>query len=408
MATTPINTTTSTASSTYLNKTFYQRQLLELAKTILVHQQFGTKKTIPAHSGKTTEFRKSNQYTPDTESYLLTEGTVPTGLTYGQTHITSTLYSYGTYVAISDQLELTAYDDVVAENVDLIGEVIMNSIELVTRDALIGEASSQYAGANATMLAIDTTDTCSINEIRKAVATLKKAKAPKFSVGGQKPCYVAIVGPDVAYDLEGDSDWKRPNEYNGLKPIFSGELGMLYGVRFVDSTETYKTEQSVNNLVNATTSSSASFVLKNTPTDAEVEYLSTAGNKIKIGATVAGATEYTIASFVESTKTVTLTGAVTLTANHFVFSEDAGKVQTSGAGVPVHHTLVLGKDAFACIDVEGSGMMEIIIKPKESGGPENPLNQYGTVGAKVELYAAKVTHPLWVVDVMSAATLTNP
>ena len=42
-----INTTTNTAGTTKLNKTFYDRQLLESAKTRFVHAKYGQAGGIP-------------------------------------------------------------------------------------------------------------------------------------------------------------------------------------------------------------------------------------------------------------------------------------------------------------------------------------------------------------------------
>lgn len=42
-----INTTANTAGTTKLNKTFYDRQLLESAKTRFVHAKYGQKRPIP-------------------------------------------------------------------------------------------------------------------------------------------------------------------------------------------------------------------------------------------------------------------------------------------------------------------------------------------------------------------------
>ena len=57
-----INTTANTAGTTKLNKTFYDRQLLESAKTRFVHAKYGQKRPIPKNSGKRVEFRKWNLF----------------------------------------------------------------------------------------------------------------------------------------------------------------------------------------------------------------------------------------------------------------------------------------------------------------------------------------------------------
>ena len=57
-----INTTAS--GSVKFPSKFYDRQLLESAKTRLVHQEFGQKRSIPANSGKYVNFRRWNLFDP--------------------------------------------------------------------------------------------------------------------------------------------------------------------------------------------------------------------------------------------------------------------------------------------------------------------------------------------------------
>lgn len=54
---------------------------------------------------------------------------------------------------------------------------------------------------------------------------------------------------------------------------------------------------------------------------------------------------------------------------------------TATAGT-LHKTLIVGKDAYGVVDVDGSSKPEIIIKPTGSAGSEDPLNQRATVGWK--------------------------
>ena len=46
-----MNTTLSTQENAYFNKTFYDRKLLDTAKTRLVHANFGQKRSLPRHNG---------------------------------------------------------------------------------------------------------------------------------------------------------------------------------------------------------------------------------------------------------------------------------------------------------------------------------------------------------------------
>ena len=64
------------------------------------------------------------------------------------------------------------------------------------------------------------------------MTTLKKMKAPK--IDGK---YVAIIHPSVAYDLRSSDAWVEAHKYAGATELFSGEIGELHGVRFVETTE---------------------------------------------------------------------------------------------------------------------------------------------------------------------------
>lgn len=398
-----VQTTINTASpTTYLNKTYYDRTMLEWAKAQLVYAQFGQKRPIPRNNGKQVEFRRWTLFPPDKVTQKLTEGVTPSSQSLGQTKVEAEIAQYGAYVEISDLLDLTAYDPVINDSAELLGEQLGIVVDNVTRDAMIADASDQYAGGAANQNSVAATSYLTVDEIRKAVRTLKNNKARRFSGNGRSGHFVCIVDPYATYDLQSDSLWQDVSKYSNAEQIYSGEIGRLFGVVFVETTEGKIDAQSVLNAVNANTSSSATFVLKNDPTDAEVAYLSTGGNKIMIGST-----EYTLAasgSYTPATKTVKLSAAASLTANAIVYSLDCGAVDASTkAGVTLHNSLIFGADAYGIIDVAGSGVLQTIIKPRGSAGTADPLDQRSTVGGKVMGYTAKVLNSLWIINIHHAA-----
>ena len=397
-----MNTTTSTNASTYFNKTFYDRKLLDTAKTRFVHANFGQKRSIPRNSGKRVEFRKYNLFTPDTDALTLVEGVTPTGQNLTQSKVEAEVKQYGAYVEISDLLEMTSYDPVIADSAELLGEQLGTVIEWVTRDAMCQTTNVQYAGGAASRVALTASNKLTVDEVRKAVRTLKKNKARPFvsalDGSGRKPHFICICSPDATYDLQADPLWQDVSKYSNAEQIYSGEIGRLFGVVFVEATEAKVYSQSVFNAVNANTSSSTTFVLKNVPTPKEVAYLSTGGNKLMIGSN-----EYTISPntpYNPELRLVKLTSAISLTANTVVYSRDAGAPdETTHVAPDVHATLIFGADAYGVVDVAGAGAMETIIKPRGSAGTTDPLDQRSTVGAKVAAYAAKVLNPLWLVKI---------
>lgn len=409
MANQNVQTTVNTQPTTaYFNKTYYDKKLLEIAKTRFVYANYGQKRPIPRGAGKTIEFRKYDLFTPDAVTNKLTEGVTPDAQTLSQTKVEATVAQYGAYVCISDLLDLTAFDPVISDSTELLGEQLGTLLDWITRDEMVANASDQFAGGRAAMSGITASDKLTMTEIRKAVRTLKKNKARMFStnvVDGSRrtPHFICICGPDATFDLQNDENWKDVSKYQNAEAIYSGEIGRMFGVVFVESTEAPASTQSVFNAVNQNTSTSSTFVLKNTPTAQEIAYLSKGGNKIMVGGT-----EYTLSPntpYTPSTKTVKLTAAVSLTADTVVYSKDCGEIDsTTKRGLPVYHTLVFGADAYGVIDIDGSGAVQTIIKPAGSSGTEDPLDQRSTVAAKVMAYVAKVLNPLWIVDVQHAVS----
>ena len=236
-----MNTTVSTASTAYFNKTFYDRKLLDTAKTRFVHANFGQKRSIPRNNGKRVEFRKYNLFTPDTGALTLVEGVTPTGQNLSQSKVEAEVKQYGAYVEISDLLEMTSYDPVIADSAELLGEQLGTVIEWVTRDAMCETTNVQYAGGAASRVALTASDKLTVAEIRKAVRTLKKNKARPFVTAmdgsARKPHFICICSPDATYDLQNDALWQDVSKYSNAEQIYAGEIGRLFGVVFVETTE---------------------------------------------------------------------------------------------------------------------------------------------------------------------------
>lgn len=226
----PTNKTTDGALSAEM-KTFYDRVLLERAVPALVHAQFGQTRPIPRNGGKKIEFRRFASLGAATTA--LTEGVTPTGQNLSVSAIDATISQYGGYVEGSDLLDITAIDPILTETAQLLGEQAGESIDTLVRDILAAGTSVQYANGKVSRVTVAATDVLTVTEIRKAVRTLKNNKARPFADG----YYVAIVSPDTTYDLQSDEDWKSASEYAGSTQIFTGEIGRLYGVRFVETTQ---------------------------------------------------------------------------------------------------------------------------------------------------------------------------
>lgn len=124
-------------------KTYYDTELLENARAELVHTQFGKKQPLPSHRGKTVEWRKWNTLA---DASQLTEGVIPTGQKLGQSSITVPITQYGTYVTVSDQLELHAVDDVILGAAEELGASAGSTMDKIARNVLCQGTNVIYAG----------------------------------------------------------------------------------------------------------------------------------------------------------------------------------------------------------------------------------------------------------------------
>ena len=224
-------------------KTFYDTELLENHRDQLIFAQLGRKQPLPAHRGRTIEWRKWNTL-PNLKQ--LTEGVIPTGEKMGQTSINVTLAQYGLYVTISDLLDLHALDDVILGATEEIGAsggktndllvraVVMAGTNVIFADAYSGSTYQTTPATEAALQsALGSGYKCDLTPtmINKAVTNLKKGGAPTFS-GGK---YVAVIHPSATYDLRENKDWIDAHRYAAVTEIFNGEIGELHGVRFVES-----------------------------------------------------------------------------------------------------------------------------------------------------------------------------
>ena len=310
-------------------KTYYDTELLENARVELFYAQFAKKQTLPANHGTTVEWRKWNTFA---KAQQLQEGVIPTGQKFGMSSKTGTINQYGTYAAISDKLELRAYDPVILGATEEMGASMAETQETLIRDALLVNTNVLYCDnitlatgevtgatptapnlmeASATVMCLLTPDT-----VAKAVTIMKKNRVP--TINGK---YYAVIHPSVAYDLRKSKEWIEAHKYAATSEIFNGEIGELHGCRFIEN----------------------------------------------------------------------------------VFAPILDGDYANKAGTVTYATYFFGKDAFGIIDPEG-GAAEMIVKDKSQVG--GPLNQFSTVGYKLETNGATILYTERLLRVMSCSSFS--
>lgn len=378
-------------------KTFYRTVMLENARDALVFAQLGKKQPLPQHEGKTVEWRKWNTL-PDADT--LVEGVIPTGKKFGQTSMNVGITQHGLYVAITDQLDTHHIDNVHLGATEEVGASIGRSYDKLVRLALQQNGNVLYAdslnkstGALTTVavrsgLNVANTAYTALtpDTIHQAMTVLRKANAPTYDGTN----YIAVVHPSVLYDLMSSDDWIDYHKYESTGEIFNGEVGKLFGVRFI-STTLAPIVKGTGLSAGAHTLTVKTAISQSTDEIAVKEELTATDiNALKKAKVIIGGTEYTLhadggtAGDAGAAKIKLATAISSLAADLVIYPSD-GAVN----GVAVYQTFVFGKDAFAVIDPDGAGI-ETIIHDRKSG-IGGPLNQFGTVGGKFS-GAAKILY----------------
>ena len=324
-------------------KDFYATELLENARVEQFYAQFAKRQPLPRNHKGTVEWRKWNTFAPASQ---LTEGVIPTGQKFGVSAITGAISQYGTYTAITDRLELRAYDDVILGATEEMGASAAETQEKLIRDALLTNANVLYcdnivlstgaktadaaaSGGNPAVkgtpdapsyMLDDGTNRCVLTPamVNKAVTILKKNRVPR--INGR---YYAVIHPSVAHDLRECEGWIEAHKYAAPEELFNGEIGELHGVRFIE--------------------------------------------------------------------------------NVFAPVLKSSSIKNAQNGA-VYATYFFGKDSFGIIDPEG-GALEMIIHDKgEIGGP---LNQFSTIGYKFETNGATILYPERLLRVMSCSSYSS-
>ncbi len=226
---TDTNMTTSSALSAGM-QTYYNRELLRTFEPNLVHLQFGDEHRMPPHSGLVMNMRKLIPL--ETNTKALSEGDPGESVMLAETEVTVQLQQYGEYARCTDKLDLTHLDMDIMRRTKLFGDAGARSIDAVVREELAKCANVIYAGGKASRAELTAADKLTSSELRKAVKTLKKNHAQTF--GGY---FVAIIGPDTMYDLQEDEAFVKVSQYQDKENIYTGEVGRLFGVRLVETTE---------------------------------------------------------------------------------------------------------------------------------------------------------------------------
>lgn len=233
---------------------FVDKVALERAKPLLCISKFGKKVNLPTKSSKTIKFSRYERIAPTTGKdpasvKAVVEGTVPSDVNPTRTDYTAVVAQYGNVSRISDQATWTNETDVNKEVIDVNSENMVQTIERVYWAGIVGGTSvfrlTDSVGGISGAARVNVAGKINAVALDKAVRllqrndakTLKEQLDPSSKIGTQgiRAAYIAVIHPDVKYDLEQVPGFIPVAQYPAGQYI-DGEVGSYKEIRFVQST----------------------------------------------------------------------------------------------------------------------------------------------------------------------------
>ena len=225
---------------------YYDSIMLMRAEARLLHGTFAQTRPVPSNrSLDSIKFRRYDNLAVATTA--LVEGQNPASVNFVVTDVTVQVQEYGNYVEISSTLEWTTPElNEQTEWSSVLGYNAGDTLDIIMRDAYNAGTSVSYGG-NATLRTnVDSTDLIDATVIKKAVRILKNNNAKHITSFSKtdrdvdtfnvRPCFVAIVHPNITYTLKGLTGWLDMEQYAHTTEMMPGEVGKLDEIRFIEST----------------------------------------------------------------------------------------------------------------------------------------------------------------------------
>lgn len=225
--------------------TYYEKVFLQRAKYELILKEGGQVRTHPANEGRTVNFTRMNRIAPVTTP--LGEMSNPVTCAINLSTVSMTLSEYGLTTNTSRLGSLVSIDSGMKETISAMGQNMGETL-----NALVGaelQNGTAFYGNNhdvASFTAGDTLDAC---DIRLMVRTLELSKAMRYPDG----LFLGKTDPYSKHNLIADTTWVNAKTYSDVKDLYTGEIGELYGVRWLLNVDVMSGTEAASTAASTTT-----------------------------------------------------------------------------------------------------------------------------------------------------------
>jgi len=218
---------------------FAVARLLERGQYLLTTERFGSFDAQPQNKTKTRKWRRYESLDPATAP--LAEGVSPAGKRMTFTDVTAVLQQYGDLVILTDVIQDTHEDPVLAEYMDIVGEQAAETIEIVRITTLKAGSNVFYGGGVASRAAVNSV--AARGDFRLMYRAFKRNKATEISriisptaniaTEPVMPAYFAMGHTDLDADLRGIPGFIPWQKYSQPGQALPGEIGASEQIRII-------------------------------------------------------------------------------------------------------------------------------------------------------------------------------
>jgi len=169
-----------------------------------------------------------------TDIELSPEGDTPTSVDFQVVSVQASPVQYGMLGIITDRLEAMSLIDLIPRMGEEIADNMARCIDKAIQAELLADGVNvRYAGTATSVATLTSTDNLTPGIVARSWATLDTWGAKKFGDD-----YICVTHGNCIYDLKtqaGANTWVDFHKYNAQESILNGEIGKLYGVRFLSS-----------------------------------------------------------------------------------------------------------------------------------------------------------------------------
>ena len=220
----------------------YDRVLLMAPQPKYIYTKYAEKRSIGTKQGTTIKFRRFARLSA--AKTILSEGITPNGSQLSKVDLTATVTQHGDYVTLTDVVQLTVENDLVAKTMELQNDQVNNTTDQLCRDYICASASSTTcANGTGTATLLNQTDIDGVHQTLRgndAEYMFERITASQgIGTAPVRAAYVGMADTDLEDDLEDVSNFLFTVEYGNGGPTDPSEWGCTGAVRWLTSTQGY-------------------------------------------------------------------------------------------------------------------------------------------------------------------------